>query len=79
MLQYEGIAGESVLTESAPRRKLSFSQDTETEAEAEVKGASPEMPGEMFTLDNITEEPDTRDPGNARLYIDTVILTSLVS
>ena len=74
-----------MLSDSQPRRKLSFSQDTEAEAErtetgetpcdwrimrlltcdwsAGAVGASPgtdQLPGEMFMLDNITEEPDTR-------------------
>ena len=74
-----------MLSDSQPRRKLSFSQDTEAEAErtetgeqasdwlmmtiltcdwsAGAVGASPgtdQLPGEMFMLDNITEEPDNR-------------------
>ena len=72
------------MSDSQPRRKLSFSQDTEAEAERTetgeasdwlmvsiltsdwspgLVGASPgadQLPGEMFMLDNITEEPDTR-------------------
>ena len=60
------VTGESVLSDSQPRRKLSFSQDTEAETErteTATVGASPgadQLPGEMFMLDNITEEPDTR-------------------
>ena len=76
------VTGESVLSDSQPRRKLSFSQDTEAEAErteTATVGASPgadQLPGEMFMLDNITEEPDTREPGAREMMALSVSTSS---
>ena len=53
-------AGQAGPEEEKVRRKLSFSRD-DTEAELEVRPvqASPgELPGEIFPLDNIVEEPE---------------------
>ena len=54
------------------RRKLSFGQD-DTDNEIEAEHASPgDLPGEMFLLDNIKEEPETQSR-----TVDTVRMMSV--